>query len=166
MRRPEGRRQVRMQEAGEGGQGQGPGRREGDEEVVSRQATGMRAAMQGPILGSALVRFEDVRASSPRIAARRTCLTPDSAIPTPEVHPRRQIGIGARAIIVTNPAQTRTRRRATVPTMKRGRNMKRTTLIATITGAFLVSAAALGISAAVDAPRSLMSPLDYGASKR
>jgi hypothetical protein len=44
--------------------------------------------------------------------------------------------------------------------------MKRTTLIATITGAFLVSVAALGISAAVDSPRSLMSPVDYGASKK
>ena len=44
--------------------------------------------------------------------------------------------------------------------------MKRTTLAATIAGAILVSATALGISAAVDSPRSLMSPVDYGASKR
>ncbi|MEP7069351.1 MAG: hypothetical protein ABI789_08930 [Usitatibacter sp.] len=44
--------------------------------------------------------------------------------------------------------------------------MKRTTLVATIAGAILVSATALGISAAVDSPRSLMSPVDYGASKR
>jgi hypothetical protein len=44
--------------------------------------------------------------------------------------------------------------------------MKRTTLFATIAGALLVSATALGISAAVDAPRSLMSPVDYGAAKK
>jgi hypothetical protein len=44
--------------------------------------------------------------------------------------------------------------------------MKRTTLFATIAGALLVSATALGISAAVDSPRSLMSPVDYGASKK
>ena len=44
--------------------------------------------------------------------------------------------------------------------------MKRTTLIATIAGAILGSATALGISAAVDSPRSLMSPVDYGASKK
>lgn len=44
--------------------------------------------------------------------------------------------------------------------------MKSTTLFATIAGAILVSATALGISAAVDSPRSLMSPVDYGAAKK
>jgi hypothetical protein len=44
--------------------------------------------------------------------------------------------------------------------------MKRTTLYATIIGALVLSAAAFGISAAVDAPRSLMAPLDYSAAKR
>ena len=44
--------------------------------------------------------------------------------------------------------------------------MKRTTLFATIAGAILVSATALGISAAVDSPRSLMSPVDFGAAKK
>lgn len=44
--------------------------------------------------------------------------------------------------------------------------MKRTTLFATIAAALLVSATALGISAAVDSPRSLMSPVDYGAAKK
>ncbi len=44
--------------------------------------------------------------------------------------------------------------------------MKRTTLFATIAGAILVSATALGIGAAVDSPRSLMSPVDYGAAKK
>ena len=44
--------------------------------------------------------------------------------------------------------------------------MKRTTLFATLAGALLVSATAFGISAAVDSPRSLMSPVDYSAAKR
>jgi hypothetical protein len=44
--------------------------------------------------------------------------------------------------------------------------MKRTTLFATLAGALLVSATAFGISAAVDSPRSLMSPTDYSAAKR
>lgn len=44
--------------------------------------------------------------------------------------------------------------------------MKRTTLYATLVGALLVSAAALGISTAVDSPRSLMSPTDFGESRK
>lgn len=44
--------------------------------------------------------------------------------------------------------------------------MKRTTFFATLIGALLVSATALGISAAVDSPRTLMSPSDFSASKR
>jgi hypothetical protein len=43
--------------------------------------------------------------------------------------------------------------------------MKRTTF-ATLIGALMVSATAFGISAAVDSPRSLMSPVDYGAAKK
>jgi hypothetical protein len=43
--------------------------------------------------------------------------------------------------------------------------MKKTTLIASLAGALLVSATAYGISAAVDSPRSLMSPGDYSAAK-
>jgi hypothetical protein len=43
--------------------------------------------------------------------------------------------------------------------------MKRTTMYATIIGALMVSATAFGISAAVDSPRSLMSPVDYSAAK-
>jgi hypothetical protein len=42
----------------------------------------------------------------------------------------------------------------------------RTTLYATLAGALLVSAAAFGISTAVDSPRSLMSPVDYGEAKQ
>jgi hypothetical protein len=44
--------------------------------------------------------------------------------------------------------------------------MKRTTLYATLVGALLVSAAALGISAAVDSPRSLMSRTDFGEARK
>ena len=44
--------------------------------------------------------------------------------------------------------------------------MKRTTLYATLVAALLVSATAYGISAAVDSPRSLMSPADYSAAKK
>jgi hypothetical protein len=44
--------------------------------------------------------------------------------------------------------------------------MKRTTLYATIIGALMVSATAFGIGAAVNSPRSLMSPVDYSAAKR
>jgi hypothetical protein len=44
--------------------------------------------------------------------------------------------------------------------------MKRTTLYASIIGALMLSAAAFGISAAVDSPRTLMSPIDYSASRK
>ena len=44
--------------------------------------------------------------------------------------------------------------------------MKKTTLLATLAGALLVSATAFGISAAVDSPRSLMSPTDYLVAKK
>ena len=44
--------------------------------------------------------------------------------------------------------------------------MQRTTLYATLAGALLVSATAFGISSAVDSPRSLMSPIDYGEAKK
>jgi type IV secretory pathway TrbL component len=50
--------------------------------------------------------------------------------------------------------------------MKRDKTMKRTTLYATLIGALMVSAAAFGISAAVDSPRSLMAPIDYGTAKK
>jgi hypothetical protein len=44
--------------------------------------------------------------------------------------------------------------------------MKKATLVATLAGALLVSATAYGISAAVDSPRSLMSPSDYSVAKK
>lgn len=44
--------------------------------------------------------------------------------------------------------------------------MKRTTLFATLTAALLLSATAYGISAAVDSPRTLMSPDDYSTARK
>jgi len=44
--------------------------------------------------------------------------------------------------------------------------MKKTTLLATLAGALLVSATAYGISAAVDSPRTLMSANDYSVAKK
>lgn len=44
--------------------------------------------------------------------------------------------------------------------------MQLTTLYATLVGALAVSATAFGISTAVDSPRSLMSPVDYGQAKK
>ena len=44
--------------------------------------------------------------------------------------------------------------------------MRSTTLYSTLIGALLVSAAAFGIGSAVESPRSLMSPIDYGEAKR
>ena len=78
---------------------------------------------------------------------------------------RRQIGFGARAIIVTDPALVKRRRHAPKP-KPQVRHMKRATLFATLAGALLVSATAYGISAAVDSPRSLMSPADYSVAKK
>jgi hypothetical protein len=110
----------------------------------------MRAViMQGPVCGSALV----------------VCPTQVSESAAPHIRARRQIGYGARAIIVTDPAHVARHRRLSKPHSK-ARRMKKTTLFATLAGALLVSATAFGISAAVDSPRSLMSPTDYSAAKK
>lgn len=77
---------------------------------------------------------------------------------------RRQIGTGARSIIKTNPARISTRR--IVQPIKRKPAMKRTSLYVASGLAVLLSVAALGISAAVDTPRTLMSRADYGTAKR
>jgi hypothetical protein len=127
----------------------------------------MRATTHGPVLGSALRLFHGASASFAPDGPRRNPLTRESDKPLPRVHPRRQIGRGARAIIVTDPARVSTLRRHGGPvTIKRGSTMKRTTLFATLAGALLVSATAYGISSAVDAPRSLMSPADYSTAKK
>jgi len=110
----------------------------------------MRAAtLQGPIARSALV----------------VCPTQVSENTAARVHARRQIGRGARAIIETDPALVKRRRHVTRPGPKT-RRMKTTTLFATIAGALLVSATAYGIGAAVDTPRTLMSPVDYSVAKK
>jgi hypothetical protein len=110
----------------------------------------MRAGiLQGPIARSALV----------------VCPTHVSENRTVRVRARRQIGLGARAIIETDPAHAIRRRHIPKPQPK-ARRMKNTTLIATLAGALLVSATAFGISTAVDSPRSLMSPSDYSVAKK
>jgi hypothetical protein len=77
---------------------------------------------------------------------------------------RRQIGTGARSIIVTNPATISTRRIAQPIT--RNRPMKRTSIYVASGLAVVLSLAALGIGAAVDTPRTLMSRADYTAARR
>lgn len=77
---------------------------------------------------------------------------------------RRQIGAGHRAIIVTDPARIASRRIA--QPAKRGRTMKRSTVYLTIFFAFFLSVAALGIGAAVDSPRTLMSRGDYAQGRK
>lgn len=80
------------------------------------------------------------------------------------IGPRRQIGTGARAIIVTNPARV-ARRRITRP-IPRSPQMKRTTLFLTTIFAIAMSLAALGIRASVDMPSTLMPPAVYEQLKR
>jgi hypothetical protein len=106
------------------------------------------ATPHGPIFGSAL--FVAVSDNAP-LGIRR----------------RRQIGAGSRAIIVTRPARTAGRRLANKPVVPRKKPMKRTKLLVTSFFAlFLVSVAAVGIGAAVDTPRTLMSPADFSAAKK
>jgi hypothetical protein len=110
----------------------------------------MRATiMQGPVFGSALL----------------VCPTHISENALARVHRRRQIGVGVRAIIETDPAHVARRRQGHKPQPK-ARRMNKTTLFATLAGALLVSATAFGISAAGDSPRSLMSPADYSTAKK
>src|SRR2546430_4430365 len=99
--------------------------------------------------------------SALRASPRRNYLRDDSENPPPRVRSRRQIGLGARAIIVTDPARSSgLRRRHSQLVKKRGRTMQLTTLYASLVGALAVSATAFGISTAVDSPRSLMAPVD------
>ena len=99
-----------------------------------------------------------VTAQGPAAPALRTVSIPRAA--------RRPIGRGSRGIRHTDPGSVRTLRRRAIERPRPARAMKRTTFYATLVGAFLVSAAAMGIGAAVDAPRSLMSPSDYGDARR
>jgi hypothetical protein len=79
--------------------------------------------------------------------------------------PRRQIGSGRRSIIVTSPARLAARRIAHEPARKVAA-VKKTTFLVTAFLAMLLSLAALGIGAAVDSPRTLMSRTDYNAGRR
>lgn len=77
---------------------------------------------------------------------------------------RRHIGTGSRAIIVTDPACITSRR--FVQPVIRGKAMKRATVYVTASLALLLSVAALGIGAAVDTPRTLMSRGDYAKGRQ
>lgn len=77
---------------------------------------------------------------------------------------RRHIGAGYRSIIVTDPACITSRR--FVQPVTRGRTMNRTTVYVTASLALLLSVAALGIGAAVDTPRTLMSRGDYAQGRK
>src|SRR5258708_40102448 len=106
-------------------------------------------------------------ASGPALCAspRRNCLRVDSANPPLRVRARRQIGLGARAIIVTDPVHLGGfRRRLSQPVKKRGRTMQLTTLYASLVGALARSATAFGVSTAAGSPGSLMSAGHYGAA--
>ena len=113
------------------------------------------AIQQGPIPGSALF------VSAPRRAAPSR---KRGASPTPRIAARRPIGIGPRAILVTNPACKSTRRTARVRTAP-PRAARRTWLYAGCLGSLLFSAAAFGLTFAVDAPRTLMSRGDYAVAR-
>jgi hypothetical protein len=108
------------------------------------------AATQGPIFGSALFLSPRMGAASDNACTR--------------IRARRQIGTGARPIIVTRPA--RTPRRRTQKPATRSRPMKRSTLLVTALLAAGLSVAAIGIRAAVDTPRTLMSPDIHQQMKR
>jgi len=72
---------------------------------------------------------------------------------------RRAIGLGARTVVVTDPASISHPR--THPLPRKKNPMKRTTLLLTLLLAVTASLAAMAISAAVDTPRTLMSRADY-----
>jgi hypothetical protein len=115
----------------------------------------MRAAIQaGPVFGSAL--FVSTRRAAP---AR----TPASKVARAT---RRRIGMGERAIIVTNPAGRASVRAVQANPLRRRTRASRTSLYASLAGALLFSAAAFGLSLAVDTPRTLMSRTDYAAGRQ
>jgi hypothetical protein len=117
---------------------------------------------EGPILGSALFVSAHRRVQAPQ---RRKSPTQDSGNSPSARRQRRQIGVGTREIIVTNPAHTASRRVILRP-LKRGMKMKRTTMYVSLAGALMFSAAAFGISSAVDSPRTLMSRADYSVARK
>jgi len=121
------------------------------------------ATTQGPIFASA-PRISGA-AAQPFARERQPIPTGDSDKTASAVPPRRQIGFGRRAMIVTNPALFRTPRRHDMP-IAAEKSVKRSTLYAVLVGALIVSAGAVGLSAAVDSPRSLMDRNEYLQSKK
>lgn len=113
----------------------------------------MKLALQeGPVHAPALLASHQPW----RIASRRAHRV---EIARPAPHRRHPIGLGARTVVVTDPASVTTARRH--PVTAHRKPMKRTTLFVTLLFAVTASVAAMGISAAVDSPRSLMSKDDY-----
>jgi len=112
------------------------------------------AIQQGPIPGSALF-----------VSGRLDVTKRKRAEAKQRVAARRRIGIGPRAILVTNPACKATPRTARAKPAAR-RAARRTSLYAGFLGSLLFSAAAFGLSYAVDAPRTLMSRADYLAARQ
>jgi hypothetical protein len=108
---------------------------------------------QGPVFGSAL--FVPAQRRSPGTRAKA------APVDAPRAHlERRPIGLGRRAILVTNPA-VRVRARALRMKLVARRAARRTPLYAGFLAALLFSAAAFSLSFAVDTPRTLMSRADY-----
>jgi hypothetical protein len=108
---------------------------------------------EGPVHPPAL--FVPSAAKPWRVASRRTRTGADG-----RGLPRRcAIGLGARSVVVTDPASIAHPRLHPLPQKKA--SMKRTTLFLTLLLAVTASLAAMGISAAVDTPRTLMSRTDY-----
>ena len=90
---------------------------------------------------------------------------PASEGAAPRIGSRRQIGTGRRSIIVTSPTRLEARRIVHEPARKVAA-VKKTTFVITGLLAMLLSLGALGIGAAVDSPRTLMSRADYNAARR
>lgn len=110
---------------------------------------------QGPVLGSALF-----------VPSRRAQSVPRARRDMPPARAsRRPIGLGPRAILVTNPACKVTPRAARAKPAPR-RPARRTPLYAGFMASLLFSAAAFGLSFAVDSPRTLMSRSDYALARQ
>jgi hypothetical protein len=109
---------------------------------------------EGPVRAPAL--FASSAPRPWRVASRRARIAaPESDAPAR----RRPIGLGARTVLVTDPASVA--RPRLHPLTQAKKPMKRTTLFVTLLLAMTASLAAMGISAAVDTPRTLMSRDDY-----
>lgn len=108
---------------------------------------------EGPVLAPALFVSHPAK---PWRVARRRAQAAGTARPGPQ---RRSIGLGTRFVVVTDPASIARPRLHPQPQKKKP--MKRTTLLLTLFLAVAASLAAMGISAAVDTPRTLMSRDDY-----